>query len=61
MKKIYEYSALILALLGMYNLFKLTISWTHGKQVNPSTVWLYGGATILVYLINKILEKQNRK
>jgi hypothetical protein len=61
MKKLYEYIALALALFGMYNLFKLTINWMHGEQVKPLTVWLYGGATILTYLINKILEKQNQK
>jgi hypothetical protein len=61
MKKVYEYLAAILALLGMYNLFKLTTSWMHGEQIKISTIWLCGGATILIYLINKILEKQNQK
>ena len=61
MKKVYEYTALVLSLFGMYNLFKLTINWLHGEKINPSNVWLYGGATILIYLINKILEKQNHK
>ena len=61
MNKIIEYSALLLALFGMYNLFTLTEGWIHGKPVDVAKVWICGGSTILVYIINKILEKQNRK
>jgi len=61
MNKVLEYSALILAVLGLYNLGQLTMDFIHGARPNPTTVWLFGGATILAYLINKILEKYNKK
>jgi len=61
MNKVLEYSALILAVLGLYNLGQLTMDFIHGIKPNPTTVWVFGGATILAYLINKILEKYNKK
>ena len=61
MNKVLEYSALILAVLGLYNLGQLTMDFIHGARPNPTTVWLFGGATILAYIINKALEKYNKK
>lgn len=61
MNKVYEYTSLILALLGLYNLGQLTMDFIHGVKPNPTTVWLFGGATILAYIINKALEKYNKK
>jgi hypothetical protein len=59
--KVFEYASLILALLGLYNLGQLTMDFIHGVRPNPATVWLFGGATILAYIINKVLEKYNKK
>lgn len=59
--KVFEYISLLLALLGLYNLGQLTVDFIHGARPNPATVWLFGGATILAYLINKALEKYNKK
>ena len=61
MNKVLEYSTLVLALLGLYNLGQLTVDFIHGIRPNPTTVWLFGGATILAYIINKALEKYNKK
>lgn len=61
MGKILEYTSLALAILGLYSLWQLTIDFTHGIKPNPTTVWLCGGATILTYIINKVLEKYNKK
>ena len=61
MNKLYEYTSLILAVLGLYNLGQLTMDFIHGARPNPTTVWLFGGATILAYIINKALEKYNKK
>jgi len=61
MNKVLEYSTLVLALLGLYNLGQLTMDFIHGVRPNPTTVWLFGGATILAYIINKALEKYNKK
>ncbi len=61
MNKVLEYSTLVLALLGLYSLGQLTMDFIHGVRPNPSTVWLCGSATILTYIINKALEKYNKK
>jgi hypothetical protein len=61
MSKVLEYISLILSLLGLYNLGQLTMDFIHGVRSNPATVWLFGGATILAYIINKALEKYNKK
>jgi hypothetical protein len=37
------------------------MDFIHGIKPNPTTVWLCGGATILSYIINKALEKYNKK
>jgi hypothetical protein len=37
------------------------MDFIHGVRPNPTTVWLCGGATILAYIINKALEKYNKK
>jgi hypothetical protein len=59
--KVFEYVSLILALLGLYNLGQLTMDFIHGVRPNPKKVLLFGGATILAYIINKALEKYNKK
>jgi hypothetical protein len=61
MNKVLEYSTLVLALLGLYSLGQLTMDFIHGVRPNPATVWLCGGDTILDYIINKVLEKYNKK
>jgi len=61
MNKVFEYASLVLAVLGLYNLGQLTVDFIHGIKPNPGTVWLFGGATILSYIINKALEKYNKK
>jgi hypothetical protein len=61
MNKILEYTSLALAILGLYSLGQLTMDFIHGIKPNPTTVWLCGGATILSYIINKALEKYNKK
>ncbi len=61
MNKVFEYASLVLAVLGLYNLGQLTVDFIHGIKPNPGTVWLFGGATILAYIINKALEKYNKK
>ena len=58
MNKVYEYLTLMLALFGMYNLFLLTEEYIKGNKPDPSIVWLCGGSTIIIYIINKILEKR---
>ncbi len=61
MNKVFEYASLVLAVLGLYNLGQLTVDFIHGIKPNPGTVWLFGGATVLAYIINKALEKYNKK
>jgi hypothetical protein len=61
MKKFYEYLALFLSILGLYNLSKLTIIWMDTGEVNIGLVWVSGIVVILTYIINKVLEKQNKK
>lgn len=61
MGKILEYTSLLLALLGLYNLGQLIVDFTHSAYPNPAAVWLFGGATILVYLISEALEKYSKK
>ena len=38
MNKVYEYTSLILALLGLYNLGQLTVDFIHGVKPNPTFV-----------------------